>query len=30
MIIVNIQYKTASVRNGQATIDHPFPHQLKI
>ena len=25
--IVNIRYRTTSVREGQATRGHPFPHQ---
>ena len=28
--IANIQYRITSVRNGQAIIGHPFPHQLNI
>ena len=29
VINVNIWYSTASVRNGQAIVGHPFLHQLQ-
>ena len=30
MNIVNIRYGKTCARKGQATIGHPFPHQLEI